>query len=106
MAQDTDTSISCIGCNHDKIFMKPTGVNNKVSDLRRNFGVEGGPDADIAFYFDTLHLALSAVSSMKEAGTWPTIDYKKCTEYNQQEPLVQNVNLLQSMQSISVSFEI
>jgi hypothetical protein len=45
----------------------------KVSDLRRNFGVEGGPDADIAFYFDTLHLALSAVSSMKEAGTWPTI---------------------------------
>ena len=45
----------------------------KVSDLRRNFGVEGGPDADIAFYFDTLHLALSAVSSMKEAGTWPVI---------------------------------
>ena len=45
----------------------------QVSDLRRNFGVEGGPDADIAFYFDTLHLALSAVSSMKEAGTWPTI---------------------------------
>ena len=41
--------------------------------MRRNFGVEGGPDADIAFYFDTLHLALSAVSSMKEAGTWPTI---------------------------------
>ena len=39
---------------------------------------------------------------MKDAGTWPTIDYKKCTEYNQQDPLVQNVNLLQSMKSISV----
>ena len=40
--------------------MKPM-VNNKVKELRRNYGVEGGPDADIAFYFDTLHLALKGL---------------------------------------------
>ena len=55
-----------------------------------------------AISYHRKNLFLSAVSSMKDAGTWPTIDYKKCTEYNQQDPLVQNVNLLQSMKSISV----
>ena len=29
--QETDETISCTGCNHDKMFMKPTGINNKVS---------------------------------------------------------------------------
>ena len=86
------------------MFMMPIPLNNKVSSLRRNLGIEGTPDVDIAFYFDTVHLALKAVSSMKDSGTWPAMEYKKCNEYNQQEPLINNVNLMPALLAEMVRF--
>ena len=101
--KDTDTTLNCVGCNHDKMFMKPIAANNKVSNLRRNLGMEGKPDIDIAFYYDTLQVALKSVSSMKDGGIWPEIEYQKCNEYNGADPILRNVNLLQSMNSVAVS---
>lgn len=104
LTKDTDTSLTCNGCNHDKMFMMPVASMNKVPNLRRNYGVEGVPDVDIAFYYDTLHLALKAVSSMKDGGIWPALEYQKCNEYNGQDPIVRNVNLMQSLTSESANY--
>ena len=74
--------------------------NNLVNDLRNMYGIESRPDIDVAFYFDTLHMGLKAVSSMKDAGTWPEIQYGKCNDNEDMIP--RNVNLLRSLQSVSI----
>ena len=73
--------------------------NNLVNDLRNMYGIESRPDIDVAFYFDTLHMGLKAVSSMKDAGTWPEIEYEKCND--NVDVIPRNLNLLRSLQSVS-----
>ena len=80
--------------------------SNKVASLRTNLGIEGQPDIDVAFYYDVFHLAVQAVSKMKDEGSWPaagTMEYKKCNEYTQTDPITRNLNLLQSLKTVSVS---
>ena len=79
--------------------MSPIGNKNRVSDLRRNYGIESRPDIDVAFYYDLFHMGLKAVSSMKEAGTWPELQYEKCNDNT--EPITRNLNLLQAIKSVS-----
>ena len=74
--------------------------NNLVTDLRNMYGIESRPDIDVAFYYDTLHMGLKAVSSMKDAGTWPEIQYGKCNDNSNEDMISRNVNLLQSLQSV------
>ena len=76
--------------------------NNLVNDLRNMYGIESRPDIDVAFYFDTLHMGLKAVSSMKDAGTWPEIQYEKCND--NVDVIPRNLNLLRSLQSVSKEF--
>ena len=57
-------------------------VNNKVNDLRRNYGVEGGPDADIAFYFDTLHLALKGLFYHNGEQNFKKFSILKCEKFS------------------------
>ena len=78
--------------------------NNLVTDLRNMYGIESRPDIDVAFYFDTLHMGLKAVSSMKDAGTWPEIQYGKCNDIVDVIP--RNLNLLRSLQSVSTVLHI
>ena len=103
LTQDTDTDVSCSGCNGDKMIMIPKSGNNRVSTLKRSKGIEGGPDIDVAFYYDTVHIAVSAVSTMKDAGNWPSIEYKKCNEYTDTEPIERDIGLLSTMKTLAVS---
>ena len=103
LTQDTDTDVSCNGCNGDKMIMIPKSGNNRVSTLKRSKGIEGGPDIDVAFYYDTVHIAVSAVSTMKDAGNWPSIEYKKCNEYTDTEPIERDIGLLSTMKTLAVS---
>mgnify|MGYP002045148698 FL=1 len=103
LTQDTDTDVSCIECNGDKMIMLPKSGNNRVSTLKRSKGIEGGPDIDVAFYYDSVHIAVSAVSTMKDAGNWPSIDYKKCNEYTDTEPIERDIGLLSTMKTLAVS---
>ena len=80
--------------------MSPIGNKNRVSDLRRNYGIESRPDIDVAFYYDLFHMGLKAVSSMKEAGTWPELQYETTCKDNT-EPITRNLNLLQAIKSVS-----
>ena len=82
--------------------MQPmSSKNNLVTDLRNMYGIESRPDIDVAFYYDTLHMGLKAVSSMKDAGTWPEIQYRKCNDNNNEDIVSRNMNLLQSLQRVS-----
>ena len=76
--------------------------NNLVTKLRNLYGIESRPDIDVAFYYDTLNMGLNAVSAMKVAGTWPQIQYGKCNDNRNEDMISRNVNLLQSLQSVSL----
>ena len=103
LTKDTGEDVSCNGCTGGKMIMVPKSKNNRVSTIRRSKGIEGGSDIEVAFYYDTVHIAVSAVSTMKEAGNWPTIEYKKCTEYAETEPIVRDISLLSTMKNLAVS---
>jgi hypothetical protein len=82
------------------MIMNPMPTQNKVDDLRRNYGLEGKPDIDVAFYFDTTMMGMKAVSSMKEAGTWPSISYTRCNDYIETDPILRTVDLKTAIKSV------
>lgn len=106
LTKEVDGTLNCIGCNHDKLIMMPMNTpKNTVATLRRNYGLEGKPDIDAAFYYDTLMMGLKAVSSLKDSGAWPTIEYKKCNDYSQTDPIIrEDVKLLPSLTQVKFEF--
>lgn len=105
LTKDAESTLECRSCNHPTMFMYPMAKGNdeSVKTIRRNYGLETKPDVDVAFYFDTTLMALKAVSSMKDTNVWPTLEYTKCNDYTETEPIARgNINLLQTLKSTKV----
>ena len=77
--------------------MESGGLTN---DLKSLYGVVVSPIMEAAFYVDLGARAISAVESMKNAGTWPAMEYTKCSEYNSASPVARSLDLVSAIQVI------
>jgi len=99
---DVEFDASC--CTDMKvIYFKPEMESGGLTnDLKSLYGVVVSPIMEAAFYVDLGARAISAVESMKNAGTWPAMEYTKCSEYNSASPVARSLDLVSAIQSSSI----
>ena len=48
---------------------------------------------EAAFYSDLVARSVAAVESMKNSGSWPNMEYTKCSDYTGDIPITRNIDL-------------
>ena len=81
-------------------FFKPAIPDGNWNDLQSVYGVAVTPTIEAAFYADLVARSVAAVESMKNSGSWPSMEYIKCSDYSGDIPITRNVDL---MTALSVS---
>ena len=84
--------------NYQVLFIKPEPVDGVVDLLRDEYGVPSTPPIEVAFYVDLGIKAVLAVNKMMSDGSWPSLDYTKCREKSDYNPIMRNLNLVAAMQ--------
>ena len=58
-----------------------------------NLDGHGHSEMDVGFYFDLAIRSLTTIHNMKEAGSWPNINYTKCSDYSGHVPVERDIDL-------------
>jgi len=75
----------------------------QIKSYKTMYDLTDKPEIDAGFYFDLAVRSLTAVHDMKAAGTWPEMTYTKCSEYTSTEPIDRTLDLVSSIQSVSMA---
>ena len=85
--------------NFKVVFFKPNmPEGSQYNDLKSSYGVVVTPGIEAAFYTDLVARAITAVESMKSAGSWPSMEYTKCSDYSGDAPITRSVDLKSALQ--------
>ena len=91
-----------LGCGEMRITVihpKPVNPWTQVEKLRKSQNISALPDIDMAFYFDTIVIAMKAIAELKSDGKWPMyMNFNDCVDSQYMEPNIRkDLNLRHAM---------
>ena len=84
-------------------FFKPVKGEGQYSSIATSSGLTAKPGIEAGFYVDITLRTIDAVENLKQSGTWPNLEYTKCSQYNTDTPIQRSLNLAAAFQVYSYS---
>ncbi|KAL7645090.1 UNVERIFIED_CONTAM: hypothetical protein RMT77_003468 [Armadillidium vulgare] len=98
-----------LGCGCDNstvVFLSPfqdKETKVKLDMLERNFGLDGIPKLDAAFYFDFALRGIKAAGSMIKEGKYANFEFVRCSSFDESNPPVrQDFDFKSALQAVQM----
>ena len=75
----------------------PSSAKIKSFQSKYTYSLTATPEIDAGFYFDLFIKSLTAVHNMKSGGSWPEMNYTKCSDYTSNVPIDRAIDLASSL---------